>query len=57
MKKSAKDAIRAKMLQEQNAIRAQLRQNIWSMKKLVDQQTLLKREIAVYGELIRSLEG
>lgn len=56
MKKAAKEAIRAKMLQEQNAIRSQLRTNIWEMKKLTDKQILLKRELAVYGELIRSLE-
>lgn len=57
MKKAAKDAIRAKLISEQNTLRWELRANIREMKRLVEKQTVTKRKIAVYQELIRSMDS
>lgn len=56
MRKEAIFEVKKKLQQEQNKIRDQLRRNIWTMKSLVDEQTKLKRELAVYHELIKSLD-
>jgi nitrogen fixation protein FixH len=55
MRKAAFAAIRAKLMADQDAIKYKLRDNIRQMQKLVDAQTLLKRERAVYQDLIRML--
>ena len=57
MKKAAKDAIRKKLEQEQNLLKSQLRQNIYEMTRLVEKQTVMKRQIAVYQELLRSMDA
>lgn len=57
MKKVAKDAIRKKLEQEQAILRSQLRQNIYEMKRLVEKQTVTKRQIAVYQELLRGMDA
>jgi len=56
MKKAAIFEVKKKLQQEQEKIRNQLRRNIGTMKSLVEEQTRLKRELAVYHELIKSLE-
>jgi hypothetical protein len=57
MKKAAKDAIKKKLESDRDMLKAKLRQNIYQMKRLVEDQTLTKREIAVYQELIRGMES
>lgn len=57
MKKAAKDAIRKKLEEDRDALKFELRRNIYEMKKLVEKQTLTKRKIAVYQELIRGIDG
>jgi hypothetical protein len=57
MKKAAKDAIRKKLEFDRDMLKAELRQNIYQMKRLVEKQTLTKRQIAVYQELIRGMDA
>jgi hypothetical protein len=56
MKKAALYEIKMKLQHEQDKIRYELRRNIGTMKSLVAQQTKLKRELAIYQELIRSID-
>lgn len=55
MKKQAIESIRKKLEIDQRIIHDKLRNNRYAMRNLVCEQTLLKRELAVLGELIRSL--
>jgi hypothetical protein len=57
MKKAAKEAIRKKLEFDRDMLKAELRRNIYEMKKLVEKQTLTKRQIAVYQELIRGMDA
>jgi hypothetical protein len=57
MKKTAILEVKKKLQQEQDKIRYQLRRNIGTMKSLVEEQTKLKRELAVYHELIKSFDA
>lgn len=50
------EAVKERLQGEQATIRLHLELNKKSMKTLALQQTLLKRELAVLGRLIRSLE-
>ena len=56
MNKKAKEAIKAELVLDQHIIRGKLSSNRYAMEKLVEEQTRLKRELAIYQELIRSLE-
>jgi acid stress-induced BolA-like protein IbaG/YrbA len=56
MNKKAKEAIKAKLVLDQHMIRGKLSSNRYAMEKLVEEQTRLKRELAIYQDLIRSLE-
>ena len=56
MNKKAKEAIKAKLVLDQHIIRGKLSSNRYAMEKLVEEQTRLKRELAIYQDLIRSLE-
>ena len=55
LKKQAKEEVTKKLQAEQDAIRYKLRAGRRAMKSIVDQQTCLKRELAVLQELIRSM--
>lgn len=55
MKKEAKEAVRKRLELDQRRIHDKLRQNIYAMRRLVEEQTQLKRDIAVLGELIKVL--
>ena len=57
MKKLAKEAIRKKLESDRDALKYELRQNIYAMKSLIEKQTVTKRKIAVYQELIRGMES
>lgn len=57
MKKAAKDAIRKKLEGDRDMLKRELRQNIYEMKRLVERQTITKRKIAVYQELIRGIDA
>lgn len=56
MKKAAKDAIRKKLETDRETLKAELHRNIYEMKRLIEKQTLTKRQIAVYQELIRGMD-
>ncbi len=56
MKKEAIEEIKKHLKNKQDDIRYELRKNIQAMRALVDKQTTLKREIAIYQELIRSID-
>jgi hypothetical protein len=57
MKKLAKEAIRQKLESDRDALRYELRANIREMNRLVEKQTITKRKIAVYQELIRGMDA
>jgi hypothetical protein len=57
MKKLAKEAIRKKLESDRDALKYELRQNIYAMKSLIEKQTVTKRKIAVYQELIRGMDS
>jgi hypothetical protein len=56
MKKAAMEEIKKHLQSKQQDIRWELKKNIQAMRSLVDKQTKLKREIAIYQELIRSID-
>ena len=56
MTKKAKESIKAQLVLNQHMIRGNLSTNRYTMEKLVEEQTRLKRELAIYQDLIRSLE-
>ena len=56
MKKAAMEEIKKHLQSKQQDIRWELKKNIQAMRSLVDKQTVLKREIAIYQELIRSID-
>ena len=56
MKKSAMEEIKKHLQSKQQDIRWELEKNMQAMRSLVDKQTTLKREIAIYQELIRSID-
>lgn len=55
MKKEVHEAVKAKLELEQRKIRGQLDDNRYKMQQLVQEQTRLKRELAAFGELIRTM--
>lgn len=57
MKKAAKEAIRKKLEADRDALKSELRHNIYQMNRLVEKQTMTKRQIAVYQELIRGMDA
>lgn len=48
--------VKAKLIAEQTKNKRKLNHNKYEMKKLVDEQTILKREIAEFGQLMRELD-
>lgn len=46
-----------RLLNEQHNIRSKLFTNKFAFRKLTDEQTILKRELAVLEKLIRSVRG
>jgi hypothetical protein len=55
MKKEARAAIEKELIGIQQAIRAKIQANKYAMRKLVEEQTTLKRQLAELQPLIRSL--
>lgn len=55
-RKEVHEAVKQRLLDQQTVIRSHLAANRTTMKALTRQQTVLKRELAVLGQLIRSLE-
>jgi len=55
LKEDAYASVIGRLEREQEDIRCALRANIRSFKKLTDEQTLLKRELGVLNDLIRSI--
>lgn len=56
MKKEAKLAVKNHLINEQNNIRADIRRNKSAMKRLVEEQTILKRKLPILHELIKNLD-
>jgi hypothetical protein len=56
MKKQVREAIKEKLMLEVNDVRGRIYYNKFSMKKLVEEQTKLKRMLPELHQLIRSLE-
>jgi hypothetical protein len=56
MRKQAQEEIKKHLEAEQVKVRSELIQGKYAMKKLIEKQTLLKRQLAVYQKLIGSLE-
>jgi hypothetical protein len=56
MNKKVKESVKARLELDQQRIRSKISSNKYNMQKLVEEQTVLKRELAVYQDLIRSLE-
>lgn len=56
MKKKARETVAKRLRDDMHKINNQLLQNRYAMRKLVDAQTLLKRERAVLHELIQLCE-
>ena len=57
MNKQAKEAITNKLLELRREISGKIQQNKWNMKKLVDDQTSLKRQLVEYTKLLRVVNG
>lgn len=55
IKSTAIANVKAKLIVEQTKNKRKLDYNKYAMKKLVDEQTILKRELAEFGQLIREL--
>ena len=55
IKKVVKDSIEAKLIKIQDDLRYKLKQNAQMMKKLVEESTKHKREIAALGDLIKGM--
>ncbi len=56
IKSTAIANVKSKLISEQNKNKRKLNYNKHEMKKLVDEQTILKREIAEFGQLVRELD-
>ena len=57
MNKQAKEAITNKLIELRREISGKIQQNKWNMKKLVDEQTSLKRQLVEYTKLLRVVNG
>lgn len=57
MKKEARAAIAKKLQNDYKQIQSRIAINRYTMKKLVNEQTILKRQLAEYHTLIRSLQS
>lgn len=57
MNKQAKEAITNKLLELRREISGKIQHNKWNMKKLVDEQTSLKRQLVEYTKLLRVVNG
>tara|TARA_R110002020_G_scaffold467655_2_gene691419 strand:+ start:8167 stop:8349 length:183 start_codon:yes stop_codon:yes gene_type:complete len=57
VKKSVVDRIKAKLEKEQQNLRYECDKNKYSIKKLVGEQELMKREISTLGQMIKDLES
>lgn len=57
MKKEARAAIAKKLQADYEQVRGRIAINRYTMKKLVNEQTILKRQLAEYHTLIRSLQS
>lgn len=57
MKKEARAAIAKKLQADYEQVRGRIAINRYTMKKLVTEQTILKRQLAEYHTLIRSLQS
>lgn len=57
MNKQAKEAITNKLLELRREISGKIQLNKWNMKKLVDEQTSLKRQLVEYTKLLRVVNG
>ena len=55
MKKEVFESIKMKLEAEQQKIRFELSSNRFQMAQLIHKQTQLKRELATFGELLRSM--
>lgn len=55
IKKSVWLNVRNKLTKEQDVLRVKLMMNKYTMKKLIKEQTTMKREIALMGKLIKSM--
>jgi len=55
VKKAVCEAVKTKLQDEQTRIRATLRENKRAFKRLTEAQTVLKRELVIFSNLIRSL--
>jgi len=55
VKKEVVNRIRDKLTKEQDKPKYECQKNKWAMKKLVDEQELMKREIATLGAMIKDL--
>jgi hypothetical protein len=56
MKKEVYDILKKKLEDEQRKIKSNIYSNRYAMKRLVTEQTHLKRELAAIGQLISSME-
>jgi len=57
MNKQAKEAITKKLTDLRQEINVKINHNKWNMKKLVDEQTSLKRQRVEYTKLLRVING
>lgn len=57
MNKQAKEAITKKLTDLRQEINVKISHNKWNMKKLVDEQTSLKRQRVEYTKLLRVING
>ena len=57
MKKEARAAIAKKLQDDYKQIQSRIASNRYLMKKMVTEQTILKRQLAEYHTLIRSLQS
>lgn len=55
IKKEVIDNVTAKLRDQQRKLRRECERNAYGMKKLAEENTVKKREIAKLGELIKSL--
>jgi len=56
VKKEVVNRIKDKLTKEQAKLKYECEKNKWAMKNLVDEQELMKREIATLGAMIKDLD-
>ena len=57
VKKEVIHRIKDKLEKEQSKLKYECEKNKWAMKKLVDEQEIMKREIAALGIMIKDLNN